>query len=479
MSINLIRQDHKHPDLKDLCRMKRALEDFLRQSPAPNDPTWHETIMEIVQFQYEDGSFNLLDSYNIESDCRVEFCHEPTYICTAILMKALLADEGILTGKEDVIMGRAMKMCCARRLQGHGFDDLKGCVDAMKYFILGDAKKFLQKYPDICREFTDLFFDVGKSFPVRVKKSAFTGDWGENFETSIRAIAEVFDETDIFVYGTLMTGRANHNAFLGENKCLGTGILDGFEMYALGSFPGIIPGKGKVSGEVYRVSGEQLKELDRFESEGSLYVRKSVTVCLNGEETITAAAYVYNGDVRGRKKLEGRFGCEDVWYVSYGSNLLEERLMCYISGGNCPYNGKHYSACNNKTSPKESRPVDIPYDMYYSNYNLGSWKNSAVCFLDVSKPGHAFGRAWKIKRSQLRELHRQEGKGENWYPDCIRLDDIDGLPAFTFAGGVPKEKEPFSRVSSEYGIVLYKGMKETYPKMFDNEIIDYLRKCGR
>lgn len=88
----------------------------------------------------------------------------------------------------------------------------------------------------------------------------------------------------------------------------------------------------------------------------------------------------------------------------------------------------------------------------------------------------SYGRAYKIKKSQLPEVYAQEGNSANWYPECIRLDDIDGVEAYTFAGRDVKHKEPFSRVSAEYGIVLFMGMKECYPEMSDIEIFNYLGK---
>ena len=66
------------------------------------------------------------------------------------------------------------------------------------------------------------------------------------------------------------------------------------------------------------------------------------------------------------------------------------------------------------------------------------------------------------------------------YPFERQLEGyIDGIHACTFASRRDKEKESFNRVSSEYGIVLFRGMKETYPEMSDEDIMEYLRKCGR
>ena len=65
-----------------------------------------------------------------------------------------------------------------------------------------------------------------------------------------------------------------------------------------------------------------------------------------------------------------------------------------------------------------------------------------------------------------------------WYPDCIQLDDIDGLPAYTASNYQVKQKDSFNKVSAEYGYVLFKGLKETYPELSDDDIYSYLKNCG-
>lgn len=51
------------------------------------------TFEELCAFQDKDGSFKLLDSYEVPGDVRVDFCHTPTYIGSAILMKKYLEGE--------------------------------------------------------------------------------------------------------------------------------------------------------------------------------------------------------------------------------------------------------------------------------------------------------------------------------------------------------------------------------------------------
>ena len=42
---------------------------------------------------------------------------------------------------------------------------------------------------------------------------------------------------------------------------------------------------------------------------------------------------------------------ETVWYVGYGSNLLRERFICYITGGQFRLGGSHTNGCKDKTLP--------------------------------------------------------------------------------------------------------------------------------
>lgn len=288
--------------------------------------------------------------------------------------------------------------------------------------------------------------------------------------------------TNIFVYGTLMKGQSNHHAFLKDGSFIGNGMIEGYDMYDLGYFPGIVSGTGKVYGEVYSVTPEELKRIDALEGEGSLYKKEKTSVRMADKSEISAFVYVYLDNIDGCKLIHERYGEKMsekmVWYVAYGSNLLQERLRYYIQGGLCPANGRYYAPCDNTDMPSESRQIAIPYNMFYSNYDKGAWENSAVCFLDITKPGSAYGRAYLVTEEQLEHIHNREGKGHDWYPEKISLDDIEGLPACTFGGYKPKTHEPLCRVSAEYGIILYRGLHEAYPELSEKEIIDYLRKCG-
>lgn len=62
----------------------------------------------------------------------------------------------------------------------------------------------------------------------------------------------------VFVYGSLMKGEYNHDAYLSDADCLGEAFITGYALYDLGHYPGIkhTDGPCKVCGELYKVSEE-------------------------------------------------------------------------------------------------------------------------------------------------------------------------------------------------------------------------------
>lgn len=81
----------------------------------------------------------------------------------------------------------------------------------------------------------------------------------------------------VFVYGSLKKGFSNHRVIHGA-KFLGddTTLEDAWFMFSMGGFPGVVSGNGYISGEVYEVDDEVLKDLDRLEGNGNFYTREVV-----------------------------------------------------------------------------------------------------------------------------------------------------------------------------------------------------------
>jgi gamma-glutamylcyclotransferase (GGCT)/AIG2-like uncharacterized protein YtfP len=97
----------------------------------------------------------------------------------------------------------------------------------------------------------------------------------------------------LFAYGTLMRGYALHRVLARGATFLATGSVRG-RLLDLGAHPGLIDGRGRVSGEVYRLdAAELLPLLDR--EEGYNFERRRAIVTFAGGRRARAWVYRYRG----------------------------------------------------------------------------------------------------------------------------------------------------------------------------------------
>ena len=473
----LKRQKTSEPRLDELFEIISDLEDYLAEDPNINDREWNKNLNAVLDFQDSDGSFKLFDSYKIPSDARVDFCYIPTYICTAILLKAYLAYPQEFTLREKSALSRGLEASCARNLRGHGYEAFKGQIEALNIFIGAGLREFLDIHPDLCPQFSELIGKIIARFHELESKEDFLGPWGESYEAEIREINEYFSHRNVFVYGTLLKGEANHR-YLENSTLLGTSVIEGYDLYDVGWYPAIVPGDSLIIGELYNVAKSDIPAIDRLEGEGSLYRKQCERVILNGKSYF-AFIYVYLGDVSDLERISS-WKDDHVWYVSYGSNMLEERFLCYIKGG--PFEGsRNHPACDDTTLPLAVKTVEIPYDMYFGNVS-GSWHGSGVSFLDVTRPGKALGVAYLISKEQFEHVSKRENDGRSptpgygWYEDIIDLDSSDGIELKTITNRYLRSyNEPFP----EYLDTLRRGIRQNWPNLTDEEIEDYLKNCIR
>lgn len=474
--IQLNKQQHNKPEFDELSKMLSDLKEFLNKDANITDNFWNENLNTIIEFQDSDGSFKLFDSYKIPSDAIIDFCYFPTYLCTAILMKTFMTDDSAFSLKEKSALENGLKMSCARNLRGHRYEGLKGQIDALNIFMKAGLNEFIDLHSDFCPEFTDMIKNIVSKFIEMESQGKFLGPWGESYETEIRAINEYFSQRKVFVYGTLMTGETNHH-YLENSTCLGKATIKGYDMYNIGWYPAITPEDNLIIGELYQVPIADIPSIDMLEAEGSLYIKKCETITDAEGNTTFALVYIYNGDTSNLEKIPA--WKEYVWYVSYGSNMLKERFMCYIQGDS--YEDSSYrQACEDTTPPLAVKTVEIPYDMYFGNTS-GSWHDCGVSFLDTTQKGYALGVAYLITKEQFDHVAEQENGGDfpgngKWYTDIIDLGTIDGIEIKTITNNNLRE---YNEPCIEYLETLLKGIKENWPDMADEDIEDYLNNCIR
>lgn len=472
----ILKKQKNKPKFDELFKMITDLKDFLDEEADFKDDAWKKNLDVIIDFQDDDGSFKLYDSYKIPSDARVDFIYVPTYICTAILMKAYLTDYGSFTMKAQSALKKGLKLSCAKGLRGHGFEAFKGQIEALNIFMKAGVKEFTDLHPGLCPEFTEMIEKIVSIYKDKILASDFTGPWGESYEDDIKTVAEYFCERQVLVYGTLMKGEANHG-YLENSEYLGTILLPGYDMYDVGWYPAIVSGDGLAVAEAYAVPVEDMPAIDMLEGEGSLYAKRCERIALNGEMTF-AYVYVFLRDVSNLKRIPS--WKEHLWYVSYGSNMLYERFMCYIEGGSFEESRPH-PACRDTAPPVEVRAIDIPYGMYFANKS-GSWQGKGVSFLDVTQKGHALGVAYLITKEQFDHVVYRENAGRHqnkvcgWYEDTVTIGEMDGFEVKTITNIDLRE---CNRPCEDYLETLRRGIRQNWPEMSDEEIEDYLNSCMR
>lgn len=108
----------------------------------------------------------------------------------------------------------------------------------------------------------------------------------------------------VFVYGTLRKGDSRFGVLDGCECIHGVAFIDGFDMLNLGGFPGIVPGNGRIVGEIYEVDEEVLGQLDRIEGyreddpKNSLYIRQKVDAFYEDGGSIPRSGPKCEDDIR-------------------------------------------------------------------------------------------------------------------------------------------------------------------------------------
>jgi len=111
----------------------------------------------------------------------------------------------------------------------------------------------------------------------------------------------LLQEYTIFVYGTLLSGCPNHYLLRRALSGPQPAEVEGFALYQVDvDYPGAVPAPGcKIKGEIYRVDGELLAELDELEdydplTHSGLYLRQLIQTT-DGRDVFI---YVWTGKVR-------------------------------------------------------------------------------------------------------------------------------------------------------------------------------------
>ncbi|WP_100010046.1 hypothetical protein [Lentibacillus sediminis] len=183
---------------------------------------------------------------------------------------------------------------------------------------------------------------------------------------------------------------------------------------------------------------------------------------------------------------------EYVWYASFGSNLCEERFLCYIKGGRPPGSQKTETGCRDQSLPLQIRSVQLDFPLYFSHHS-DRW-GGGVAFIGTTKSSVAgtLARMYLITKSQFADVVKQENGGsvleinfdhivekgsevvqETRYGNILYAGKYDDYPIFTFTHFLDMDEKDFTVPSKSYLTMLISGYKEAYA-MSDAQIAEYL-----
>ena len=173
-------------------------------------------------------------------------------------------------------------------------------------------------------------------------------------------------------------------------------------------------------------------------------------------------------------------GQSPVWYVAYGSNLLEARFLAYLTGCDegSPW-GAHRGAVD-PSLPTANHRVVVPHPVFFGGHSV-RW-GGGCCFCPDKPPPPdrlpVVGRAWRITWDQMADVAAQENglkTASTHLPDLppvegtsvrvldgvidllIGMAPIDGEPTCTLGSSSPP---PIGPPSASYRAVLAEGMAE-------------------
>ncbi|MDR0352045.1 MAG: gamma-glutamylcyclotransferase [Opitutaceae bacterium] len=252
----------------------------------------------LLAFQDADGGFKLLDSYEVEADARVEFCHEPNYIGAAILMRRWLGLKsatkrgvaGAASETEQDIrerLTRALDVSCHRDLLGHGYDAFAGELFALEIFIKGGLRSFLAM-PETATLFPKFHQTAGAA--VR-EVAACDGLAGEKFEAQMTRIVNAMNAGKMYLaYGSNMNSDRMRKR-CPDAKKVGVTVVKN-RCLCFHGYANMEPAPGEETpAVVWTISDANERKLDECEGFPKDYDKVQVEVELNGK-TVLALAYV-------------------------------------------------------------------------------------------------------------------------------------------------------------------------------------------
>jgi hypothetical protein len=180
-----------------------------------------------------------------------------------------------------------------------------------------------------------------------------------------------------------------------------------------------------------------------------------------------------------------------VWYVSYGSNLMEHRFLCYILGDQPEGSSQKERGCRNPARPLKNSPAKLPYPLYFARERT-KWGEGGVAFIGHEKNDKytTIGRKYLVTAEQFMDVTAQENSvdeieadleeviekghihfGTGWYSRMVYLGEEEGYPMVTFTCNLDMDEQNLNPPPESYLTTIAKGLLQVGLKK--EEAVEY------
>ncbi|ARM77025.1 gamma-glutamylcyclotransferase [Acidianus manzaensis] len=257
----------------------------------------------------------------------------------------------------------------------------------------------------------------------------------------------------LLAYGSLRYGFELHH-FLKSCRFVGIAFAEGYKMYDIGNYPGVIKGDGIIWGEVYEVDENLIRLLDEVEDfkgrPDDLYVRETTTVFFDQKRKYrlnNVYLYRYNQIIDDKHEIED--GDYSRWagmpsivnYFAYAENTNEEVL-------------KERKV---KTILKEIEAYAEDYEIIF---NI-KCKYGYCANMKEHKGGKVLGYIYVIYEDELNALDKAEEHLIKYVREVIKVKDKNGKEYYAQAY-VSDYKENEQKPSEEYLNIIKKGLSRKW-----------------
>jgi len=129
----------------------------------------------------------------------------------------------------------------------------------------------------------------------------------------------------------------------------------------------------------------------------------------------------------------------DVYYASFGSNMLKSRFLCYIQGGQVEGMRKPCAGSLDKSPPKEVLWKTVPHRLFFGRDHCKTWGPGGVAFLhpESNSQDRAYMCLYRITLEQFNDVLVQENVSS--FDPSSPVFDITDLDSVTEKGNMSLE----------------------------------------